>query len=433
MNSSPPQDSMNALMEAVNQVTAPYAFSQPAPTNFFIPGPGGKTITSMAPLLARSVQMNAVGGMMNSRHLVQTPPLNNMGGLLAATQCQGGGPLRKRNHGSVVADQAGVAAAAVAKKARTDQQHEEQNKPATTKAKRLEQNRMAAVESRRRKKHMVEELQRSVHFYTKANGTLKSQNADLERQLLIAKQKMLERQEGKIESSARGDGSASTPETKRESAQTDSKPVARVADMIPSISYVNNAYAATFGNTSNAEMEKQAQQAQFSATQALYKSMGYPAGAARVAASTFSQFVGQTGIVPGSPPTTEASTAVPAPKGEIGTSVAAAALQVQQVAIPQIPVMPQVQQITPSTTVKTQSDEADYIQALNRFAMQQAAAASAAAAAANAAIQAVNLHKQMRSNAAGGSPTSAAQAIVPSLPISLPAGLDWPFQGHAFS
>uniref|UniRef100_A0A7S2R1A2 BZIP domain-containing protein n=1 Tax=Eucampia antarctica TaxID=49252 RepID=A0A7S2R1A2_9STRA len=45
---------------------------------------------------------------------------------------------------------------------------------------RLEQNRKAARESRRRKKVMIEELQRSVIFFSRANATLKQQNDELQ-------------------------------------------------------------------------------------------------------------------------------------------------------------------------------------------------------------------------------------------------------------
>lgn len=49
---------------------------------------------------------------------------------------------------------------------------------------RLEQNRKAARESRRRKKTMIEELQRSVIFFSRANSTLKQQNDELSRLLM---------------------------------------------------------------------------------------------------------------------------------------------------------------------------------------------------------------------------------------------------------
>jgi hypothetical protein len=56
--------------------------------------------------------------------------------------------------------------------------------PLKTRAMRLEQNRKAARESRKRKKVLVEELQRSVIFFSRANGTLRSQNEEMEQMLL---------------------------------------------------------------------------------------------------------------------------------------------------------------------------------------------------------------------------------------------------------
>lgn len=55
---------------------------------------------------------------------------------------------------------------------------------------RLEQNRKAARESRRRKKVMIEELQRSVIFFSRANSTLKQQNDELS-QLLMQSQRQI--------------------------------------------------------------------------------------------------------------------------------------------------------------------------------------------------------------------------------------------------
>jgi len=66
------------------------------------------------------------------------------------------------------------------------------DRPPMSKARevRLEQNRKAARESRRRKKIMVEELQRSVIFFSRANSTLKQQNVELSRILLDAQAKI---------------------------------------------------------------------------------------------------------------------------------------------------------------------------------------------------------------------------------------------------
>ncbi|CAJ1954485.1 unnamed protein product [Cylindrotheca closterium] len=58
--------------------------------------------------------------------------------------------------------------------------------PEQSRALRLAQNRKAARESRRRKKSLVEDLQRSVIFIGRANGSLKHQNDELTRRLLEA-------------------------------------------------------------------------------------------------------------------------------------------------------------------------------------------------------------------------------------------------------
>ena len=55
-----------------------------------------------------------------------------------------------------------------------------------SRALRLEQNRKAARESRRRKKAMVEELQRSLVFFSKSNAALKQENEELTRQVVEA-------------------------------------------------------------------------------------------------------------------------------------------------------------------------------------------------------------------------------------------------------
>jgi hypothetical protein len=58
--------------------------------------------------------------------------------------------------------------------------------PDKAKALRLDQNRKAARESRKRKKVMIEELQRSLVFFSKANAALKHKNDDLARLLVAA-------------------------------------------------------------------------------------------------------------------------------------------------------------------------------------------------------------------------------------------------------
>lgn len=205
-------------------------------------------------------------------------------------------------------------------------------------ARRLEQNRRAAVESRRRKKVMVEELMRSVSFYTKANETLRADNADMEQRLCLAKQRLAQMQMGKApaalklnaplekshqtqidkhrdelilkvssEKSHRRMGVGAAPallkappegcdklkalkkgspsELLQKQNEQKQQPVFRLA---PTIS---------FPALSQSVSPDQAV-AQLTVTQAMYESLGYPSAAARNAASTFSQFVGITGNTP---------------------------------------------------------------------------------------------------------------------------------------
>jgi hypothetical protein len=58
--------------------------------------------------------------------------------------------------------------------------------PARSKEVRLQQNRKAARDSRKRKKEMIEELQRSLIFFSRSNAKLKQQNDYLTRRLLEA-------------------------------------------------------------------------------------------------------------------------------------------------------------------------------------------------------------------------------------------------------
>jgi bZIP transcription factor len=111
---------------------------------------------------------------------------------------------------------------------------------------RLEQNRKAARESRRRKKVMIEELQRSVIFFSRSNGVLKQQNDDLQRLVMNA-----QAQVGQIEGQQANSSAAAHP-------------------------------------TSHVKEENQQQQAEANtvAAQAVFESQGFPAAAARAAAQT---------------------------------------------------------------------------------------------------------------------------------------------------
>jgi hypothetical protein len=275
------------------------------------------------------------------------------------------------------------------------------------------QNRQAAVESRIRKKKMVEELHRSSIFYNKANTSLKRQNAELERQLLMAKQTIFFHQQNNLKSNGNGDNSASALNDSLNDS-SDSKPKAEASNSQTATFQLSKSDDfALFGDRAvDADMEKQAQEAQFAATQALYHSMGYPAGAARAAASTFSPCisVSQTGITPR-----------PFPAGNKAASSSPSAD-----AVPQVNSSPFVHPAMklPSNMISNKEDTT-YIEVLNRFAMQQAAAANAAAAAANAAMQAVQLHVKIKSD---DDFSSSTQAAVPSSYLYPPAGLPWQFQ-----
>jgi len=328
--------------------------------------------------------------------------------------------LCKRKHDDTLADNA-IAPPVSAKRARTSA-HEDEEK----RTKRLEQNRLAAIESRRRKKHMVEELQRSVHYYSKSNASLKSQNAELEKQILIAKQKMLMNRgnegvlcRGAGETLALANGGRQVAAATREAPLPKQSSPRAEAHKKSVIGEESCAYSALLGKASNAEMQEQAQQAQFAATQALYKSMGYPAGAARFAASTFAQFVSQSGTALGY---SAAGQSAPSPTSAFGTSSASSASTMNPHVVNNSSMF-----LVGNPSPQIKSDDTTYIEALNRFAMQQAAAANAAAAAAAAAIEAAHLHNQFKMN--GGSPST--QIAPPVLPFSCPSSAAWTFQNRA--
>jgi hypothetical protein len=136
--------------------------------------------------------------------------------------------------------------------------------PANVKQKgiRLEQNRKAARESRRRKKVMIEELQRSVIFFSRANGTLKQQNDDLARLMMQAQAQVVA-----IESQAAQAAQVPAPQPQATLAPTQAPQAKSEPELPPSQGF-------------------QQSQAQTVATQAVYESQGFPAAAARAAAQT---------------------------------------------------------------------------------------------------------------------------------------------------
>jgi hypothetical protein len=122
---------------------------------------------------------------------------------------------------------------------------------------RLEQNRKAAMESRRRKKIMIEELQRSVVFFSRANGALRHQNDDLTRLLMKARSYIGDLEAGKKEGMA-----SSMTVTQTTSVES--------------------------GVREQMETSLDQAHAEAVAAQAAYESQGFPAAAARAAAQTMS-------------------------------------------------------------------------------------------------------------------------------------------------
>jgi hypothetical protein len=152
---------------------------------------------------------------------------------------------------------------------------------------RLEQNRKAARESRRRKKVMIEELQRSVIFFSRANATLKTQNEEFQR-LLVQAQAQIAQMEatGEVPKSISGgdvatggEGADGAPDA---TAEADAAPV----DTQAAQQAVAAAQAAQQGI--QYLQAQAAAQANAAAMQASFESQGYPPAAARAAARTFS-------------------------------------------------------------------------------------------------------------------------------------------------
>jgi len=208
---------------------------------------------------------------------------------------------------------------------------------------RLEQNRKAARESRRRKKVMIEELQRSVIFFSRANGTLKQQNDELTRLLMQAQ------------------AHASVTEGGEQ------PPTAPPA-----------ADAKTEG-----ENFQQAQ-AQAVATQAVFESQGYPAAAARAAAHTMNASTGATTAptpAPANVPATATSTPTTLPPMQPGATMQAmanfqqAAAAAMQNAIQGMQGIPGVNMNQLAATPVGANPQQAYTDTMTALAMQQAAAA----------------------------------------------------------
>jgi hypothetical protein len=224
-------------------------------------------------------------------------------------------------------------------------------RPPMTKARevRLDQNRKAARDSRRRKKVMIEELQRSVIFFSRANGTLKQQNDELSRLLMQAQ----------AQASAVDSHQGGAEQSQPSPTQTTTKPEGEPA---------SNGF--------------QQAQAQAVATQAMFESQGFPAAAARAAAQTMNA---STPSVP-APTTASAPAAVSQtalPPMQPGATMQAmanfqqAAAAAMQQAIQGMQGIPGMNMSQLAATPVGANPQQAYTDTMTALAMQQAAAAVA--------------------------------------------------------
>lgn len=206
---------------------------------------------------------------------------------------------------------------------------------------RLEQNRKAARQSRRRKKVMIEELQRSVIFFSRSNGVLKQQNDDLQRLVMNARSQV-----------SQMEGQKSIVPT--------SQPTVQLKE---------------------ANLKQQAE-ANAVATQAVFESQGFPAAAARAVAQTMN---GTSTVSKNTPADKSATTVSPQglPPMQPGATMQAMAnfQQAAAVAMQQaVQGMQQIPGMTVSALTATAPSAANSSQAFNdtmaALAMQQAAAAA---------------------------------------------------------
>jgi len=159
----------------------------------------------------------------------------------------------------------------------TDQDIENANR-----AIRLEQNRRAARETRRRKKIMLEELQRSVLHFSRANSIVKMQNDEFERMLLDARSQISLMQKRGVGMNSLNECShditskAQSSTTKDLSKFHDKHQRAKeVEEAIASAKAQARAMSLSLPSISNAEATKSI------ALQAFYESQGFSPAAAR--------------------------------------------------------------------------------------------------------------------------------------------------------
>lgn len=209
---------------------------------------------------------------------------------------------------------------------------------------RLEQNRKAARESRRRKKVMIEELQRSVIFFSRANGALKQQNDELTRLLMQAQAQI----------SVHGQGEEGNNEAAALSTED----------------------AALQESTMQQQAQEQAQ-AQAVATQASYSTRGFSRQAARQAAQTMNGNVSENLSVP-TAPSTSLPPMQPGATMQAMANFQQAAAAAMQAAMQGMQSIPGVNMSQLAAAPAGANAQQAYTDTMTALAMQQAAAAAAA-------------------------------------------------------
>jgi bZIP transcription factor len=242
---------------------------------------------------------------------------------------------------------------------------------------RLDQNRKAARESRRRKKVMIEELQRSVIFFSRANGTLKQQNDDLTRLLMQAQSHV-------AASSAAGAPAQASVEPQ------DVKPAAVVSIPVAEVKAPEAPAEAAQQQQQHQQAITAAEQAhaQAVATQAMFESQGYPAAAARAAAQTMNASLSPANMA-ASPAAAATATSSPSSVGQVsvptmtpGATMQAmanfqqAAAAAMQSAIQGMQGIPGVNLSQLAATPAGANAQQAYTDTMTALAMQQAAAAA---------------------------------------------------------
>jgi hypothetical protein len=133
---------------------------------------------------------------------------------------------------------------------------------------------------------MIEELQRSVVFFSRANATLKQQNDELQRLLFASQARVQAFENEKNHSPTANDNTVShspNPTTSTSNASTD----AAAASNQTTNTTDNGPNKIDLQAAQQAVASAQAQAAQVAATQALFQNQGFPPAAARAAAQTF--------------------------------------------------------------------------------------------------------------------------------------------------